>query len=331
MVAPDVDRCRMVAGKLAGLKIRRSFYDRDFLSFDADRETKLRVYLMAAAICHQTRTLHHPGLNLWGWDYMEYAFIRLYREKHVLLNPGYLSICTGPDIEGMLLKAFSPDGNPAHCTLNRIGERAGMLTEICRALKERFNSKVSGLIDEAEGRLINEGKGLYESLPAFTAFSDPLKKKISFFVKLAVDAGVLFIRDPENLVPIMDYHMQRVLLRMGCIRLKGGVVEKALSERKPMDSDREVRDACVEAMRIIALESGHGILKMNDFFWPLGRSCCHETTLCRDHACLKSPCTFGRMVALKEHKECLFQDVCRASSEEQFMNLWEPMADTHYY
>ncbi len=331
MIAPDVERCRQVAGLVAGLRIRRSFYDRDFLTFDADRETKLRVYLMAAAICHQTRDLHHPGLKLWGWDYLEYGFLKLVHEKHVLLNPGYLSICTDPDIEGMLLGAFSPDGRPEHCTLDRIPERAGMLAEICRELKAGYQSKVSNLVDRAEGRVIHDGKGLYELLSGFKAFSDPSRKKTTFFIKLAVDAGVLFIRDPGNLVPIMDYHMQRVLLRMGCIRVDDPAVLEALANRRPLASDREVRDAAIGAMRIIAAESGQGILKMNDFFWPLGRSCCHETTLCSDHKCTKTPCTFSRVVATRDHKQCAFGEVCRGSAEKKYRDLWEPVVETHYY
>jgi hypothetical protein len=331
MIAPDVERCRLVAERVAGIKVRRSFYGRDFLTFDADRETKLRVYLMSAAICHQTHDLHHPGLNLWGWDYMEHGFLKLFRDKHVLLNPGYLSICTEPDIEGMLLEAFSPDGNPENCTLDRIPERAAMLAEICRKLRSGYHSKVSSLIDEAEGRLIHNGFGLYESLAQFTAFSDPSRKKITFFIKLAVDAGVLFIRDPGHLVPIMDYHMQRVLLRMGCIRLDDPEVMSALKERKPMASDREVRNACIDAMRIIANESGQGILKMNDLFWPLGRSCCQETTLCADQKCAKSPCSFSRMIAVKDHMTCAFAEVCRGNAEEEYRKFWHPIVDTHYY
>lgn len=331
MIKLDHDRCVSIARQCSKLKVRRDFYARPFLNFDADRETKLRVYLMSAAICHQTHHLHHAGMDLWGWDYIEFGFLKMLRERNVLLNPGYISICREIDIEGMLLAAFSPDGDPANCTLDRIPERTAMLIEICRELKINYGSKVSGLIDASEGRLVNGEDGLYESLSRFKAFSDPFRKKISFFIKLATDAGVLRIRDPENLVPVMDYHMQRVLLRMGCLQLQDAQLRDALLSRKIMESDQEVRLACIEAMKVISLESGHDLLKMNDIFWPLGRSCCNESKLCADGSCAKVPCTFSQVADIADHQHCFFEEVCRGKDEAEYRDLWEPTVSTHYY
>ncbi len=331
MITLDRDRCNSVAGAIKALSIRKSFQNRPFISFDADRETKLRVYLLSAAICHQTHKLHHPGLNLWGWDYLEYGFLKMLEERNVLLNPGYISICREPDIEGMLLAAFSPDGNPAHCTLDRIHERTSMIMEICRELKQNHQAKVSHLIDRSEGLLINQGRGLYESLSQFRAFEDPFKKKISFFIKLATDAGVLRLRDTENIIPIMDYHMQRVLLRMGCIVLRDDAMREDLIKKRQLASDSEIRTACIEAVRVIAAASGYDVLKMNDFFWPLGRSCCNTIALCEAGRCMKSPCTFEQVTELEEHQHCYFEKVCRGSFDIAFRSLWEPVVDTHFY
>lgn len=331
MISVEPEKCRHIADRCSALEIRKDFYNREFLSFDADRETKLRVYLFAAAICHQTHRLHHPGLNLWGWDYLEYGFLKILKERNVLINPGYLGICKVEDIRDMLLSAFSPDGKPENCTLDRTTERAEMLFDICQDLKRNYNSKVSNLIDAAGGRLIHEGAGLYDMLSRFSAFEDPFRKKITFFVKLAVDAGVLMIRDPENIIPIMDYHMQRVLLRMGCVRIDDENMMADLVARKPLKSDQEVRKACIEAMRILAAESGHGILKMNDIFWPLGRSCCNETTLCYDRRCMKSPCSFTVVSDITGHHQCYFEEVCRGSKESSYRDLWEPVVETTRY
>lgn len=331
MISVSATKCEEVAERLRDLNIRKKFYTREFLSFDADRETKLRVYLLSAAICHQTHELHHPRLNLWGWDYLEYGFLKMFRERNVLLNPGYLSICQELDIERMLLSAFSPDGDPVNCSLDRLPERAAMLVEVCRVIKQDYGSKVSNLIDSSNGRLIDNGKGLYEILPQFKAFSDPFKKKITFFVKLASDAGVYYVRDPEHIIPIMDYHMQRVLLRMGCIDIDEREIFQDLSERRSMGTDSPIRNACIESLRIIAEESGHGIMAMNDFFWPLGRSCCNVTTLCRERACMKSPCSFQRIVDVASHDSCYFEPVCLGAKDEAFRELWEPVVDTHYY
>ncbi|HPE56976.1 MAG TPA: hypothetical protein P5514_01735 [Bacteroidales bacterium] len=320
-----------VASVLKGATINPDFLGREFLHFNADRETKLRVYFLSAAICHQTRTLQHPELNLYGWEYMEYGFLQLLHQKNPLLNPGYLSICSNQDVEGLLKQTFSPDGNPENCTLDRIEERSLMLLDICRIVKARYGSRISTLIDNANGFLVNNGKGLYEILSAFMGFSDPQKKKITFFIKLAMDAGVINIKDTENLIPIMDYHMQRVLLRTGCVVVDDPDEMIKLRAKTPVLTDEPIRGKCIAALRLLSKKSGLELLSLNDIFWPLGRSCCHETTLCTTGTCAKTPCTLTQTLSLKTHEKCLLQEVCIGSLDESVRSLYEPFVETHYY
>jgi hypothetical protein len=327
----DFEQCARTALTIGSLKFNPSFYKREFLTFDADRETKLRVYLFSAAICHQTFNLHHPELNLWGWDYMEYGMLKMVESGRALLNPGYVSMCKPDDMEEQLKRAFSTDENPNETTLDRMDERIRMLQQLCLSLHKDYDNRVTNLIDQAEGNVSRGGNGLYELLKSYEAFSDPYSKKITFFIKLATDAGVLRINDPENLVPIMDYHMQRVLLRLGCVRIRDGQLKNELKDQILQKDDLEIRAACIEALRFIAEKSGLPISKMNDIFWPLGRSCCEKTTLCSDGFCLKAPCTLSKTLILKSHSKCLFQDFCTGSQDESFRTLWEPRVDTHFY
>lgn len=331
MLAIDEYRCKLIAGQLKTLEIREEFYQREFLVCKASRESKLRLYLFSAAICHQTHSLFHPALNLWGWDYLEFGFLQMMKNKDLLFDESGFSSCTSENLKLALACVFSPDRNPKNTTFDRLDERANMLLEICSYLENKYNSSVCEFIDSLQGRLINEGAGFYEVLPRFEAFSDKLKKKITFFMKLAVDGKVLEIRDPENYMPIMDYHMQRVLLRMGCVNLDGSQWKEALRDKEQQVSDEPVRLACIEAILLIADESGHDILKMNDFFWPLGRSCCNTTTLCNDKLCIKSPCTFFSVVNVENHRACPFEDSCRGSRDDSYRSLWEPIVETHYY
>jgi len=330
-VVVNRQQCEKIGSTIKDLDIRASFYKREFLTFDSDRETKLRMYLISAAICHQTHQLHHKTLNLWGWDYMEYAFIKMLKERNPILNPGYLSICTSDDLKQHLQRAFSHDGNPENATLDRIEERIQMLIEICSRIKSQYKGSVSRMIDSCNGKLINNGQGIYEVLSQFHAFSDPHKKKITFFLKLATDAGILQIKDSHNLNPIMDYHMQRILLRTGCLEVMDQNLKGSLRNKLPLQSDESVRAGSMDAIRIVAEVSGHGLLKMNDFFWPIGRSCCNETTLCKDKHCMKDPCTFFSMVNIKSHKNCILEKDCYGSQNETYRGLWEPNVETNYY
>lgn len=331
LVTVNQEQSVKIGEVLKSIKIRPDFMKREFLKANADRETKLRIYFLAAAICHQTHNLVNHKLNLWGWDYLEYGFLQMLKTGSALFNPGYVCMSDHKEITYYLRKTFSPDGNPENCTLDRLFERTEMIIEICKLVKDNNHSSIAELVDGCDGGLINNGKGLYEVLSRFTAFSDPQKKKITFFLKLATDAGLIKIKDPENIIPIMDYHMQRVIMRMGCIEIEDQKLRSELLAKKKISSDEIIRKACIESVKIIAEVSGHSIISINDFFWPLGRSCCNENTLCDDGVCMKNPCSFDLIVDLKNHNNCLFEGVCFGSKDSSYRELWEPIVKTHFY
>ncbi len=326
------DQCRKV-GKIVGSHtLRTDFYARPFLTARLpDNELKYRMIFFAVAICHQTHHLHHPVLNLWGWDYLEHAFLEIAAENRKLLDPAFLSRLQVAKLTGMLRPHFAPDRNPASCTLDRLDERAKLMIDASVFIMNEFNGKVEDLILSSGQMLINNGKGLYEVLKNMEAYADPMQKKTTFLIKLLEEAEHLKIKDTENFIPIMDYHMQRVLLRLGCVEITDEVLRQKLIDRKPLDSDAEIRSACIEAFKIIAKTSGYPVTKMNDFFWSLGRSCCNETTLCKDGRCAKNPCTLTLIVNLKDHRQCIFQPVCKGYGDESYRNLWQPIVETHFY
>ncbi len=330
-VSVNTAQSKNVGAILKDLNIRPEFYKREFLSLNAGRETKLRLYLFSAAICHQTYSLVNRKKNLYGWDFMEYGFLQMIKHNSFLFGNLNREVCSKSKIKKHLAVFFSDDGNPDHCTLDNLDERSAMLEELCNVAVSEYEGSISDLLDDSHRKLINKGNGIYESLGRFQGFNDPLKKKITFFLKLATDAGVFSITDMENLIPIMDYHMQRVLMRMGCVEINDKQLHSSLINRRPVESDVDIREACIEAMRIISNTSGHGIMKMNDFFYPLGRSCCNEQPMCVANSCEKNPCTFFTVVDLKSHEKCIFEPVCKAARDENYRKLWQPIVETNFY
>lgn len=330
-VEVNIKQSEKVGKILKEIKIRNSFYNREFLTVDTNRETKIRMCLFSAAICHQTYTLYHNTKDLYGWDFMEFAFVEMIKNNAALLEPSFLALADFYEIKYLLQAYFSPDKRPDNCTLDRLDERTEMLKELGTEIQNNFDGKTTKFIDQSEGLLFNKGLGLYETLSKFSSFKDPQRKKITFFIKLAIDAGILNIRDEQNMIPIMDYHMQRVLMRLGCIEITDQDLKEKLLRKEVLDSDSEIRQACIDSISIIAKSSGHRILKMNDYFWPMGRSCCNETTLCFDRKCEKEPCSLESIAELEFHHKCIFENICKGKSDKNYRNLWQPIIDTNYY
>lgn len=327
----DKIQCQKIGEIVKNLKFRSDFYNRKFLKLKASKEIIVLTYLFASAICHQTHTLWNSKLNLKGWDYLEYIFGQLAEENSELLDIEYLNSLSTKKLSGEFKKLFSENGESKNCTLDRIDERSDFILDIARVLDKKYQGKISNLIKLSNGYLVNKNSGLYELLKDFKAFQDPTFKKSTIFIKLLSESGLIKIKDPKNFVPAMDYHIQRVMLRMGCVEILDEKLKKTLINKEKIKSDNEIRDACIEANKIIAQKSGYSICQMDDFFWPLGRSCCKEFLLCRDHKCNKKPCTFELAIDLKSHKNCVFAGTCQASINPEYQKFWQPQVDTNFY
>jgi hypothetical protein len=295
-----------------------------------DAETKLRVYLFSVAICHQTHTLINKRLNLVGFNYLEKVFVDLAKAHSELLVPASVAQQTSQELSSKLAILFSDTGLSKDATLDRLTQRSDLLIEMSRKLVDRYSGQISTLLSRSEG-FLNGKQGIYNLLSDFEAYSDPFRKKSSLFVTLAQNAGLLNVQDVDNLVPIMDYHIQRVLLRLGCVEIVDLKLRQALIDQEKVDSDEEIRFASIEAVKQLALDSGHSSAIIHDFLWPLGRSCCKEKPLCKNGVCDKNPCTFDLFVNLPSHKQCVFEGTCKGNLDERYIKLWQPIVETQYY
>ena len=327
----DELQCERIAKIISQTKFRPTHYQREILNFSADPETKMRAYFFMAAICHQTHTLISKKQNLVGWEYLEHVFATLGTENSRLLDPAYLAEQSVANLCDELKPLFSDEGKKDTCVLDRMEERAGFIISISKILINEFNGRIDEMIHQSENQLFNNGRGLYEVLEKFPVHQDPLRKKSTIFIKLLIDSDLLRVNDPENFIPAMDYHMQRVLLRMGAVKVLDNELEKKLKNKTPIESDSRVREACVAAIKLISRYSGFGITKMDDYFWSLARSCCQQKILCQDGQCSKEPCTFFKTIELNAHDHCIFENVCKGSADEEYRKFWQPMVDTNFY
>lgn len=332
MIQTNIQQAIKIGQLIQTYKVRPEFLDRPFLTNRAEPESKLRAIFYAVAICHQTYKLEMPEKNLFGWDVLEQVFLQMLRKDDFLLKPGIANRTNKKRLPSKLRYRFQTNKSPNSCTLGRLDERAILMIDLDSKLQLHFEGSISHLLEMSNSSLLNNGKGLYELLENFEAFSDPFRKKSSFLIKLLEDAGLFKMADPENYIPIMDYHMQRVLLRTGCVEISDDGLAKKLRNKIPVSDDSQIREVCIEAMRVIAHESGHSIAAMNDFFWPLGRSCCNEKPLCVVGVCEKSPCSLTQLITLDHpHPNCILEEACKGKSDIQYRSFWQPVVETHFY
>lgn len=325
------NQCLRIASKLQEMPVRPGFTGRPFLKYPLDTETRLSMLFYAVAICHQTRYLKSEKHQLSGWEYIEKVLLELAIAHSYLLDSEKLANADSLKIASDLASAFSDNGNPDQTTLDSIAERVLLMKDTSQLVNSRFDGSFIALTGNTGGFLLHNGEGLYELLSNSLTFSDPFRKKSSFLAKLMIDAGLFVVNDRENYIPIMDYHMQRVLLRLGCVEVISTELHKLLSARTPVSTDEPVRLACIGAVTLISEYSGIDLWQMNDYFWTLGRSCCNETTLCSDGFCSKNPCTFQSVISIPAHRHCSFEYICTGFNDIQTRSLWEPMVQTHYY
>ncbi len=308
---------------------RADFYTRHFLHLEAKEETKFRAYFFSVLICHQTYALESEKRQLFGWEFLEYVFAKLAENESPLLDPAFMLKVGAKHLAYLIKPLFSDTLEADDSTLDRIEERVGLMIDAAEIIESEYDGKVRPIFEQA--LLFHNGEGVYERLEKMEGFADPLRKKSSFLLKLLADAALFSPKDPQYLVPIMDYHMQRVLLRSGAVRIIDASLAHKLRYKIPLETDLEIRTAAIEAMRIIAHESSYDVLKMNDIFYLLGRSCCLDDPLCRSGKCAKTPCSLTNALELPAHKSCIFQDVCLAAIDDNFIDYWQPIVETHYY
>ncbi len=314
-------------GKIVGqLSFRPDFLKREFISISIHDELKASMYFYAVGICHQTYQLANIKLNLFGWDFLEYGFLQIAKESPELLDANYINHLSIQELIQCIKPFFAEDHIAENCTLDRLEERAYLWREMAGFLIKNSDD-VLKFVKKSQ----NQAGYFYENLKKTEAYADPLQKKTSFLMKLLEDAGFINFTSQDEIIPIMDYHMQRVLLRTGCVEVQDHELEKHLKSKKNMADDSEIRKACIDSMKIIAEESGLSVLKMNDVFYTMGRSCCNEHPLCSAGSCGKEPCTLSLAVDIPHNHKCIFESVCKGAKNDSYRNYWQPMVETHFY
>jgi len=329
-VAVDEEACARVASRLSGLKVRKP--EPIGLAGELGRETALRVLFFFSTINHDTRGLRGTirGRLVRGSEYLLHLLLEMARQDPSALEPARLAELTLLDFLswfGELGKAVYP---------RRPAERVELLRDAARRLLALYGGRVEALLEACGGRLSGPG-GLVKRLRAFRAFSDPLAKKTMVFAILASLEGLWEPLDQEAIRVGVDYHLQRVALRAGMVRVLDERLRGKLARRLFVSAEEHhaIRAACLKAYERVGELSGLSQLEVDQVFWHLGRSCC---TL-RQPACelggaceRRAPaCSLREALSLACGGRCLLSGACEGEWEAELRRLAEPKVITFYY
>jgi len=297
-----------------------------------DRETALRVLFFFSVINHDTRGLRGlvRGRPVRGSDYLLHLLAALAEDDPSVLDPAKLA-------ELELSEFISWFGQPGEaCLPRRPAERVELLRDAAGKLLKWYGGRVSSLLDACGGRLGGPG-GLRERLSAFKAFSDPLAKKTMVFAILAKLEGLWKPSDPENITVGVDYHLQRVALRTGMVKVLDGRLREKLIKRRFVSAEEHhaIRSACLRAYELVGREASLSQLEVDQVFWHLGRSCCRvrEPSCSLEAPCKRSSdiCSLVKSTDYACQGCCLLEGACEASRDPSLLQLAEPKVITYYY
>jgi len=325
----DQERVRALAGIVAELRGSAELSSEMAPPWNCGRESSLRAYFWAAAICHSTKS----GLNGYfhgayykGWDYMLRAFLAAAVRSESAVDPATISSIDGPGLRQLLLSGATRN----EVTLTDLDRRAEILRITAVELMERYAGRVSGLLAAADRRM-GGPNGAYARLGELTAFRDAQRKKSTCFLVTAHYSGRFPLVDPESAVPMVDYHRMRLLLRTGCIVVAPAEVESRLRSREPVDPavEERIRAAAYEISNQVPLLAGMNMFDFDVMLWAHARSCCRNAPACVSG--VHENKSFLKFSIGTDPHSCVFKDVCPGAADARRRELWEPIARTENY
>lgn len=326
MIELDPKAASALAGHLSRLRIPPERFLPPLPLAAKDRTALANFWFYLVAICQHTVGLQGTiaGRRLRGWDYLEAAA----RRKFELFTAERLLSLTARELQAV----FSDCGDPELSTLDRVEERLGQLHECARLLLSQYAGDVNEIYRRSKGRLIGPG-GIIEALSHFGPYSDPIRKKSFLFLEMVSASGLWDLKDPQALHVPVDYHVMRIALRSGLVRVSDPHLDRVLRSRAPVNEelDQFIRARIEAACDLLVKESGHSVFEVDMLLWHIGRSCCYYPSgPCCSGCTEPANCSLaGALGACPDR--CPLDGACAASRDPSYREYRETNIYTAYY
>ena len=327
MIEVDERAVRRVAARLAALKMGPGGF---LPEVPEDREARALLanyWFFLVAMCQHTASLQGTidGRRLRGWDYLEASS----RRRMDLFTAPRLAELTSGELQAVLADHF----DPASSTLDRVEERLGQLHQCANRLLSDYGGDVDEVYRHCRGRLAGEG-GLLDTLARFEPYRDPIRKKSFLLLMMLSAAGIWVLEDIEALRVPVDYHVMRVALRSGIVRVTDPRLARMLKEREPASEETDVlvRTRVEGACDLLVKASGKSVFEVDMVLWHVGRSCCFYS---HEPHCSRCPstrqCALPKALGYDCRDACLLDGACLGSADAEQRAYWETNIYTSYY
>jgi hypothetical protein len=276
-VAPDLARCRLVAGFLRTLPLPKRLVRQDL--FCCDRRSVGNFNALLVAICHQTQNVAGEVDGRWrrGWDYLETRLDRHCRDVPRFLELERWRTLSSEELSGAL--APFPTKQP----IADSDTRAELIRDLGGTMLDAGYSSLEELCGDMEGRC-RGGRSIISFLKNTKAYSDPNEKKARLLIGLLRDAHGWEFKDAHELGAPVDYHEIRGHLRVGTVIIADSDLNARIGIGNiTSDEDNLVRAAIGDAISAIAADlPNHDPLQVHYILWNFFRAICRrEVPACR--------------------------------------------------
>lgn len=328
MVTINYERLSFLAQALARIPLPPDFRQRFVPLMTAETETARLALLWVAAICHSTKgglLGRSQGREVKGSEYLLAAFCGAANQEPQLLSIANMKKLDASTLRH-LLEAFIE--SPV-VTLVDLDRRAEILRHLAGEIDSLWQGRISSLLEKAAHHVGGE-RGFYAQMDCFSAFRDPLKKKSGVFLYFLEVSGQWSITDADQLLPMVDYHIIRLLCRTGCLEIQRADVRQKLFTKQPVTEDEErcIREAAFQIR--LELAKTFDVPERGELLYLLGRSYCRYTPVCVNGALPESD-SFNVYTKTAFQGRCPLQDRCPGACDGSYRGLWEPIIQTENY
>lgn len=266
-----------------------------------NKESDLFLLYILVGICHQI-----------NWNFLINTLDEIRVKTPSKFTPEYLAKINHEELTNWL------SAYPRKERLDRKMKRAELVQDMANFLINEYDGKILNLLSKSSGK-IGGKNGMYSLLAKTVAYGeDPLRKKATVFIDLADELNLINFSDWENYIPPIDYHIARILLRTGVVRVLDKELFSKLMDYQPVDkeADLAIRQSCIDAIIFMSGKDGKRRKKIQGIFWALGRDCCHEDgPNCEN--CQLAECACQKYITNNCRKGCFIKEACLAFQEDK--------------